>query len=179
MLPTMRWPLFTISLLAKCTQERWKQLGSLPNSTACYFTAGYAPGLLRVVSPRDRELHEHVVEDDVFNSAVELQPSSESIEVCLGSTVEVNCTTFTIDLYWETTPECFFSYDSGNIVGLVGMFCDFEVILLSTSPSLMSTAALNNVNSSHNGTVLTCINTILPNPGADQMASVRIFVRGN
>ena len=121
----------------------------------------------------------YVVEDDVLNSTVGIQPSSESMEACIGSTAEVNCTTFTQDLYWETTPGCFYSYDNDNIVGLVGMLCDFEVILLSTSPSLMSTAILRNVNAAHNGTVLTCVNTILPNPGADQMASIRIFVRGN
>ena len=57
-------------------------------------------------------------------------------------------------------------------------FCDFEAILLSTSPSLMSTATLNAANSTHNGTVLTCVNTILLNPGDDQMASINILVRG-
>ena len=121
-----------------------------------------------------------VVEDDVIlNSAVELQPSSESIEVCVDDTVEVNCTTFTEYLYWETTPECFVLYLGTTMAGLVGTFCDFEAILLSTSPSLMSTATLRNVKSSHNGTVLTCLNTILLNPTADQMASISIFVRGN
>ena len=110
---------------------------------------------------------------------MELHPSSEHIELCTGSTVEVNCTTFTQDLYWETTPDCFVTYDRDTTVGLVGTFCEFEAILLSTSPSLMSTATLSNVNSSHNGTVLTCANTLFLDRNADQMASISIFVRGN
>ena len=57
------------------------------------------------------------------------------------------------------------------------MFCDFEVILLSTSP-LMSTATLSNVSYAHNGTVLTCWNTIVQiNRKEDQMANISIFVR--
>ena len=113
---------------------------------------------------------------------MELQPSSESAEVCSGKAVQVNCTTETDDLYWRTTPECRVSYqkDDTALVGVVRPFCDFEAILLSTSPSLMSTATLANVNSSHNGTVLTCVNTIIQvNLGADQMASISIVVRGN
>ena len=122
-----------------------------------------------------------MVEDDVFLCAVELQPSSESVEVCLGTAIEVNCTTGTNNLVWTTTPECRMSYNTANtaLVGDVLTFCDFEVILLSTSPSLMSTAILRNVNLSHNGTVLTCANTFLiTNLQADQMASISIFVRG-
>ena len=104
------------------------------------------------------KLNEHMLECDVvLHCAVELQPSGEYIHVCVGSTVEVNCTTFTQDLYWETTPDCFLTYDANNAVGLVGTFCDFEAILLSTSPSLMSTATLSNVSSDDNGTLPTCV----------------------
>ena len=121
--------------------------------------------------------HILVVEHDV-----ELQPSSEYVEVCSGTTVQINCTTGTDDLYWSATPECQVSYDKDDtaLVGVGMRFCDFKAILLSTSPSLMSTATLSNVNSSHNGTVLICQNTIVPvNLGPDQMASISIFVRGN
>ena len=110
---------------------------------------------------------------------MELQPSSESVEACLGSTFEVNCTTFTRYLYWETTFECFSYYNNpeSELVGVVRTFCDFEVILLSTSP-LMSTATLSNVSYAHNGTVLTCWNTVVQvNRKKDQMASINIFVR--
>ena len=115
----------------------------------------------------------------LFRSVVELQPSSESVEVCLGTTVEVNCTTETNFLLWSTSPECGIPYSkhSTDFVGVVRTFCDFEAILLSTSPSLMSTATLSNVNSSHNGTVLTCANTLVVGLGEDQ--SLSIIVRGN
>ena len=115
-------------------------------------------------------------------SIVELQPSIESVELCSGTHVQVNCTTGTDDLYWRTSPECRVSYEKDDtaLVGVVRPFCDFEAILLSTSPSLVSTATLSNVNSSHNGTVLTCVNTIIQvNLAADQMASITIIVRGN
>ena len=55
-------------------------------------------------------MNTYICEDDVeLNSAVELQPLGESVEVSLGSTFEVNCTTFTEDICWETTPKCFYS----------------------------------------------------------------------
>ena len=114
---------------------------------------------------------------------MELQPSSESVEVCLGTTFQVNCTTETDHLRWRTSPQCQVSYNKDDIdlVGDVIQRCDFEAILLSTSPSLlMSTVTLRNVNSSNNGTVLTCLNTIIAlNLGTDQMASISILVRGN
>ena len=122
-----------------------------------------------------------VVEDAAFLSVVELQPASESVEVCLGAAVQVNCTTETDRLLWKTTPECRVSYDKGNAqpLGVVTPFCDFEAVLLSTNSSLMSTATLSNVNSSHNGTVLTCVNTIVQvDLEPDQMASITIVVRG-
>ena len=118
----------------------------------------------------------------LFRSVVELQPSSESVEVCSGTAVQVNCTTGTNDLYWRTTPACQVSYDKDDtaLVGVGIQFCDFEAILLLTSPLLMSTATLSNVNPSHNGTVLTCVNTIVQvGLGPDQMASISILVRGN
>ena len=110
---------------------------------------------------------------------MELQPSSESVEACLGSTLEVNCTTFTQYLLWETTPECFSFYNNQNseLVGVVRTFCDFEVVLLSTSP-LMSTATLSNVSYAHNGTVLACWNTVVQlTRKEDQMVNITIFVR--
>ena len=121
-----------------------------------------------------------VVEDDlVLLFAVELEPSSNFVEVCLGTTVEVNCTTETNFLLWSASPECCIPYSkaSTDSVGVVRWFCDFEAILLSTSPSLMSTATLSNVNSSHNGTVLTCSNALVVGLGEDQ--SMSIIVRGN
>ena len=123
------------------------------------------------------------VVDGVFRSVEELQPAAgKSVEVCSGTAVQVNCTTETNILYWSTTPTCFVSYyDSDTAaVGVVRTFCDFEAILLSTSPSLMSRATLRNVTSLHNGTVLTCQNTIAQfNLGPDQMTSISIVVRGN
>ena len=114
---------------------------------------------------------------------VELQPSSESVEVCSGTDVQVNCTTGTDHLLWRTTPECQVSYnkDDTALMGDVIQRCNFEAILVITSPSLlMSTATFRNVNSFSNGTVLICLNTIIPlNLGADQMANITIVVRGN
>ena len=113
---------------------------------------------------------------------VELQPSRETVEVCPGTAVRVNCTTRTNDLYWRATTDCGLSYDKGDtaLVGVVVPFCDLEAILTSTSPSLMSTVTLSNVSLAHNGTVLTCVNTIVQvNLRADQMASISIVARGN
>ena len=105
-------------------------------------------GLLRAVSPTSvyAKLNKRMLDNDVvLHCTVELQPPSEYIELCTGNAVEVNCTTFIQDISWETTPDCFLSYDNDNAVGLGGTFCDFEAILLSTSPSLMSKATLSNV----------------------------------
>ena len=119
----------------------------------------------------------------LFRFVVELQPSSESVEVCLDTTVQVNCTTGTDHLRWRTTLQCQVSYDKDDtdLVGDVIQPCNFEAILLSISPSLlMSTATFKNVNSSNNGTILTCLNTIASlNLGPDQMASIIIVVKGN
>ena len=118
-----------------------------------------------------------VMEDDLeLLFAVELQPSNSFVEVCLGNTVEVNCTTETDHLLWSTSPvaECRVLYNKQSTsVGVVMAACNFEAVLLSTSPSLTSTATLTNVTLSHNGTVLTCANTIVQvNLGPDQMASI-------
>ena len=133
-------------------------------------------------TPTRVSTHVFVVDEDVFPFLVELQPSSESVEVCSGTTVQVNCTTATDHLFWRAPPECFVSYnkDDTALVGVVRPFCDFEAILLSTDPSLMSTATLSNVSSFHNGTVLTCVNTIVQvGLGPDQMASIIFLARGN
>ena len=121
-------------------------------------------------------------EDAFLSEVVELQPSSESVEVCPGTSVQVNCTTGTNSLVWRTTPTCFISYNADVIapVGVVNSFCNFEAVLLSTNPLLMSTATLRNVTPFHNGTVLTCVNTIVQvGLGPDQMASIIFLVRGN
>ena len=114
---------------------------------------------------------------------MELQPSNESVEVCLGAAVQVNCSTETDHLLWRTTPECQVSYnkDDTDLVGDVIERCDFETILLTASPSLlMSAATFRTVNSSTNGIVLTCLDTIIPlNLEADQMANITIIARGN
>ena len=118
----------------------------------------------------------------LFRFVVELQPANESVEVCIGVAVEVNCTTGTDNLVWGTNPDCLISYNKGdtNLVGDVTQRCNFEAILLSTTPSLTSTVTLRNVTPSHNGTVLTCVNTIVQaGLGPDQMASITIVVRGN
>ena len=118
----------------------------------------------------------------MFLSVVELQPASESVEVCSGAAVHVNCTTGTDYLLWRTTANCQVPYhkDDTHLVGDVEQRCNFEALLLSTSPSLLSTATFRDVNSSHNGTILTCLNTVVPaNEGPDQMASISIVVGGN
>ena len=70
-----------------------------------------------------------VVEDAFLSGVVELQPSSESVEVCSRTAVEVNCTTETDDLLWTTTLECHVLYNKANtafVVGVVISPCDFE-----------------------------------------------------
>ena len=120
------------------------------------------------------------VDDDVFRSVVELQPAGDSVVACSDTAVQVNCTTETNTLYWTTTPPtCFVSYAKSDTaaVGVVRTFCDFEAILLSTSPSLMSTATLTNVNNSHNGTDLTCRNTIAQFNLVPHQISIVVYTR--
>ena len=139
----------------------------MANSTLSFVEFCCVPGLVTAVSPRQELVYTRMfVVEYAFLSVVELQPSSELVEVCLGTSIEVNCTTETDDLLWGTSPaaEChvFCNKDDTAFVGFVIPACDFEAILLSTSPPLLSTATLSNINSSHNGTVLTCLNTIIP-----------------
>ena len=69
----------------------------------------------------------------LFRFIVELQPLTDSVEVCVGAVVvQVNCTTETDNLRWRTSPECQVSYstDDTNLVGDVIQRCNFETILL-------------------------------------------------
>ena len=120
--------------------------------------------------------------DLVLLTAVELQPSNNFVEVCVGNAVEVNCTTETDRLVWNINGVCrvgLLKQNTGS-VGFVIEFCDFEFILLSTSPSLLSSFTMRNVSSTQNGTVVTCVNTYEEEGlRPDQMASISVLVRGN
>ena len=61
------------------------------------------------------------------------------------------------------------------------MVGDTKFILLSESEQeVVSRATLSNINSNHNGTVMTCVNTLIryPGPKPEEMASITIIVKG-
>lgn len=82
----------------------------------------------------------------------------------------------TVGIFWEVnghihSQQGFTILSDINSVNMVG---DFEIVLASDSPNLVSTATLTtNISPSHNGTVLTCLNS------HDEMANIIIIVEGN
>ena len=63
-------------------------------------------------------------------------------------------------------------------VNSVIMVSDIELKLVSSGQELVSTAILYNIQANQNGTVLTCLNDLLPNPLPEDMASITIIVQG-
>ena len=57
------------------------------------------------------------------------------------------------------------------------MFGDFLLVLLSKKSQSISTAALSKVESSHNGTTLSCASTISA-PSPNKMAAITLLVQG-
>ena len=100
------------------------------------------------------------------------------VEVCVGDTAQVTCTAFGPDLAW-LIGNCFESFTKTSDVGLELTGCDFVMKLVSkTTSSLVSTATLSNVEPTHNGTVLTCYNTLILTASDAEMANVTIIVPG-
>ena len=116
--------------------------------------------------------------------AVKLEPASEFIALCVNSSLVITCTTTTSMLEWSFIPNQgnvslaeyeFYNTDSPlHQVAMVGVF---KTRLIAKNP-LVSTATLDDVVPTHNGTVLMCANTALENRKPDQVAQITILVDG-
>ena len=117
------------------------------------------------------------------DSTTSLQPDSEYLRVCPGDSVEANCTSTTSFLHWKLNipgkniceMEIFFTLQSPENYTL----CGFSLTLLAKhSDELISTARLEDVGWSMNGSVLTCSSTIAESPGANETTSITILIEG-
>ena len=97
--------------------------------------------------------------------------------MCVGDELVVNCTVNSFAIFFEVNGELkgFTGLSSINSVEMIG---NFEIMLVSVSPELVSTATLNNINPNHNGTVLTCLTDIDDDLPPEEMASITIIVQG-
>ena len=109
--------------------------------------------------------------------AVELQPAYPLLDACVGDGIVVTCSVTTIVVYWIANGESegFTKVSPVNSVKMVG---NFEIMLVSVAPTLVTTATLNDVNSNHNGTVLTCSTTLEDTPPPEDAANITIIVQG-
>ena len=91
--------------------------------------------------------------------------------MCIGDGLVVTCTVLTVGIFWEVNGEMegFTIISTVHSVKMVG---NFEILLVSVSPDLVSTATLTNINSNHNGTVLTCLNS------QEETSNLTIIVQG-
>ena len=113
----------------------------------------------------------------LITSSVDLQPAHSLLDVCVGDGLEVTCTVGTSSLAWKIYGELHI-FTSFSPVNSVMMASDIELKLVSSGQELVSIAMLYNISSNHNGTILICLNTILPNPPSEDMASITIIVQG-
>ena len=111
--------------------------------------------------------------------------SSESLAVCVNSSLKITCTTTTSFLVWTFIPNQespskldFKVYTSTSIPADDDTIGEFSLRLESTHPLLVSTATLDDVDTKHNGSVLTCANTDALVPETDQIANIAITVNG-
>ena len=109
--------------------------------------------------------------------SVELQPAYGFLDACVGDGIAVTCTVTTFVIYWKVNGESegFTKSSTENSVKMVG---NFEIILVSTGPKLVSTATQNDVTPNHNGTVLTCSTNLEDNPSPEDAANITIIVQG-
>ena len=106
---------------------------------------------------------------------VYLQPASQFVESCVGTSISITCTVTANYLSWKANNVTHsFSMSGGNANKNIGDFY-FE-LLSNNSQELVSMATLSNIDSNDNGTVLICASSILPNPTPKQKANITIIV---
>ena len=106
---------------------------------------------------------------------VYLQPASQFVESCVGTSINITCTVTAEYLLWKVNDMTRdFSMNGGNANKNIGDFY-FE-LLSNNSQELVSMATLNNIHSNDNGTVLICESSIVPNPTSEQKANITIIV---
>ena len=93
--------------------------------------------------------------------------------MCVGDVLEVTCTIDSIALVWKVNgaSHAFTAITSINASVMLG---GVQLTLVSVDQDLVTTAIVKNINSNHNGTVLTCLNYLVP----EDMASITIVVQG-
>ena len=113
-----------------------------------------------------------------------LEPASESFELCVNSSLKITCTTFTTVILWtfipnEENPDSVedYVYTATSSLQDVRSIGNFVLRLESIYP-LESTATLDEVGPEHNGSVLICANTALPNPKPEETKRITILVKG-
>ena len=119
----------------------------------------------------------------VYIHSVKLEPPGGPFTVCDHDTVVITCTLSSSQTLWWTLTdvknasvfeqEQFISLSSLQQGKMLG---DFVLRLKSTSP-LVSTATLNDTDTKHNGTLLTCANTNAY-PPPEEFAGITILVKG-
>ena len=83
--------------------------------------------------------------------------TSSADSVCPGDTVVFTCVTDTGSLVWISNGHNYLYYSSGQLEQTVQSVYIFTVKLSNVSGMIfMSTATVDNVQLSHNGTVITC-----------------------
>ena len=117
--------------------------------------------------------------------AVTLKPASKSFAFCVNSSLEITCTTTTSTVRWDiiiptqgnSSSERTKVYTSSSSLEDVEMFGDLVLRLESKYP-FVSTATLDEIDPTNNGTVLTCANTPLEFPKDDEIAKITVIVNG-
>ena len=129
------------------------------------------------------KINTHVRTIVTQDSTASLQPDSAYMRVCPGDNVEVNCTaTQSSFLLWKLNiPDKdlsemeVFSRHTTEVFTL----CGFSLALVANnSDELISSARVEDVGLSINGSVLTCFSTISASPEANETANITIFIEG-
>ena len=115
-----------------------------------------------------------------------LEPVNESLALCVGSGLEITCnSTKAAVLRWIITTNSgspsdpltdLEVYSNSTNLEDVKMIGDF-VVRLESSNSLVSTVTLDEVDSKHNGTVLTCT-TLTPQNFVEFTRTTILIVKG-
>ena len=109
--------------------------------------------------------------------SVELQPAYGLLDACVGDGIAVTCSVTNFVVYWIVSGESE-GFTKAAPVNSVNMIGNFEIMLVSIVPNLVTTATLNDVNPDYNGTVLTCSTTFEVNPSPEDAANITIIVQG-
>ena len=114
-----------------------------------------------------------------------LQPDRGYLRVCPGDRVEVNCSSTETVLHWKLNipdknicQEAHFTFKSTQNYTLYKFVLKLMSANSSGGPGIVSSARVEDVGPSINGSVLTCSSSLAEFPQANEMASITIVVEG-